>query len=73
MFTLRNICRTIDENLCNIGFGRKREGSKEEREEDAEEGRFWRVLALEEFTDVQCIIVDLAMPSLAGYRFVGIR
>lgn len=29
---------------------------------------FWRVLALEEFTDVQCVIVDLAMPSLAGYR-----
>lgn len=32
---------------------------------------FWRVLALEEFTDVQCVIVDLAMPSLAGYQIVG--
>lgn len=30
--------------------------------------RFWRVLALEEFTDVQCVIVDHPMPSLAGYR-----
>lgn len=30
--------------------------------------RFWRVLALEEFTDVQCVIVDHPMPSLAGDR-----
>lgn len=29
---------------------------------------FWRVLALEEFTDVQCVIVDHPMPSLAGDR-----
>lgn len=33
--------------------------------------RFWRVLALEEFTDVQCVIVDHPMPSLAGYRIIG--
>lgn len=32
--------------------------------------RFWRVLALEEFTDVQCVIVDHPMPSLAGYRII---
>lgn len=32
--------------------------------------RFWRVLALEEFTDVQCVIVDRPMPSLAGYRII---
>lgn len=32
---------------------------------------FWRVLALEEFTDVQCVIVDHPMPSLAGYQTIG--
>jgi len=34
---------------------------------------FWRVLALEEFTDVQCVIVDHPMPSLAGYQIIEAR
>lgn len=40
------------------------------RGESASRRRFWRVLALEEFTDVQCVIVDHPMPSLAGYRII---
>jgi len=40
------------------------------RSESISPRRFWRVLALEEFTDVQCVIVDHPMPSLAGYRII---